>query len=386
MKKEDLLKLVQDDDLDLLKVKPLSAPSMTADHRLVASFKEIEAFVTMHGKEPQPNHADMHEFKLNSRLASIRSSKLKSDSLRAIDAHQLLKKVVETVGDIYEDDDLGLLGSGEDSIFNLKHVGTMKMPDKIASRKPCMDFPQFEPLFDLCHRELSAGIREMRSFTGEQQIKPGHFFVLHGIVCYVAEVGEKEVKNKKVNARLRVIFDNGTESNMLLRSLATELYKDPSGRRILDNHEKALEELELIKEDDKSTGFVYVLKSASQLLEVKNSVNLFKIGFSTTTVEDRIKNAAKEPTYLMAPVKIVSVFQCYNLNPQKFENLLHTFFGKYCLDLKVTDSLGKLHVPREWFIAPIDCIELAIQLLINGEIVHYRYDGDTEQVVEREPE
>ena len=357
---------------------------MTADHRLVASFKEIEAFVRKHGKEPQPNHADMHEFKLNSRLSSIRSSKLKSDSLRAIDSHQLLKKVVESVEDIYEDDDLGLLGPGEDSIFNLKHVGTMKMPDKIASRKPCMDFPQFEPLFDLCHRELKAGIREMRSFTGEQQIKPGHFFVLHGIVCYVAEVGEKEVKNKKVNARLRVIFDNGTESNMLLRSLATELYKDPSGRRILDNHEKALEELEIIKEDDQSTGYVYVLRSASQLPEVKSISNLFKIGFSTTTVEDRIKNAAKEPTYLMAPVKIVSVFQCYNLNPQKFENLLHNFFGKYCLDLKVTDSVGKLHLPREWFIAPIDCIELAIQLLINGEIVHYRYDGEFEQFVERE--
>lgn len=379
-----MLKIVEDDDLDLLKVKPLATPAMTADHRLVASFKEIEAFVTKHGKEPQPNHADMHEFKLNSRLASIRSSKLKSDSLRAIDTHQLLKKVVESVEDIYEDDDLGLLGPGEDSIFNLKHVGTMKMPDKIASRKPCMDFPQFEPLFDLCHRELTAGIREMRSFAGEQQIKPGHFFVLHGIVCYVAEVGEKEVKNKKVNARLRLIFDNGTESNMLLRSLATELYKDPSGRRILDNHEKALEELELIKEDDQSTGYVYVLKSASQLPEVKSITNLFKIGFSTTTVEDRIKNAAKEPTYLMAPVKIVSVFQCYNLNPQKFENLLHTFFGKYCLDLKVTDSIGKLHVPREWFIAPIDSIELAIQLLINGEIVHYRYNGDTEQVIERE--
>lgn len=384
MKKEDLLKLVEDDDLDLLKVKPLATPSMTADRRLVESFKEIEAFVAKHGKEPQPNHSDMHEFKLNSRLASIRSSKLKSDSLRAIDTHQLLKKVVETVDDIYEDDELGLLGPGEESIFNLKHVTTMKMPEKIASRKPCLDFPQFEPLFDLCHRELSAGIREMRAFTGEQQIKPGHFFVLHGIVCYVAEVGEKEVKNKKFNARLRLIFDNGTESNMLLRSLATELYKDPSGRRILDNHETALEELDLVKADDKSTGFVYVLKSASQLAELKSISNLFKIGFSTTTVEDRIKNAVKEPTYLMAPVKIVSVFQCYNLNPQKFENLLHTFFGKYCLDIKVADSQGRLHTPREWFIAPLHCIELSIQLLINGEIVHYRYDGDTEQVIERD--
>lgn len=382
MKKEDLLKLVADDDLELLKVKPVSTGAMTADHRLVSSFNEIEEFFAKNGREPQPNHSDMHEFKLNSRLAGIRSSKIKSDSLRAIDTHQLLGKFVETVNDIFGDDDLGLLDEGEESIFKLRHVSaTMKMPDKIASRKPCEDFEKFDPLFVTCHAELSAGIREMRAFTGEQQIKPGHFFVLHGLVCYVAEVGEKEVKNKKVNARLRVIFDNGTESNMLLRSLATELYKDPSGRRILDSHDKALEELELIKPDDQSTGFVYVLKSGSELPEVKNIVNLFKIGFATTSVEDRIKNAAKEPTYLMAPVKIVSVFQCYNLSPQKFENLLHTFFGKYCLDLKVADSLGKLHVPREWFIAPIDSIELAIQLLINGEIIHYRYDGDLEQVV-----
>ncbi|MDI1238655.1 MAG: GIY-YIG nuclease family protein [Polaromonas sp.] len=382
MKKEDLLKLVADDDLELLKVKPISTGAMTADHRLVSSFKEIEEFFVKNGREPQPNHSDMHEFKLNSRLAGIRSSKLKSDSLRAIDTHQLLGKFVETVDDIYGDDDLGLLDEGEESIFKLRHVpSTMKMPDKIASRKPCEDFEKFEPLFVTCHAELSAGMREMRAFTGEQQIKPGHFFVLHGVVCYVAEVGEKEVKNKKVNARLRVIFDNGTESNMLLRSLATELYKDPSGRRILDGHDKALEELELIKSDDQSTGYVYVLKSRSELPEVKKIANLFKIGFATTSVEDRIKNAAKEPTYLMAPVKIVSAFQCYNLNPQKFENLLHTFFGKHCLELKVTDGQGKLHVPREWFIAPIASIELAIQLLINGEIIHYHYDGDLEQVV-----
>lgn len=209
MNKDDLLRLVADDDLDLLKVKPMASPLMTADHRLIASFKEIEAFAAKYGREPQPNHADMHEFKLNSRLASIRSSKLKTDSLRSVDTQQLLGKIVETVDDIYGDDDLGLLGPGEESIFHLKHVSaTMRMPERIASRKPCLDFPKFEPLFDLCHRELSAGIREIRPFTGEQQIKPGHFFVLHGIVCYVAKVGEKEVRNKKVNARLQVIFDN----------------------------------------------------------------------------------------------------------------------------------------------------------------------------------
>lgn len=384
MKLEDLLKLVQDDDLDLLKVKPVVPTTMTADVRLVASFKEIMEFVQANGREPGPNHGDMHEFKLNSRLAGIRASKDKTESLRPIDSMELLGKPVETVDEIFSDDDMGLLGDSADNIFNLRNVpATIQMPEKIAQRKPCKDFDTFEPLFKACHAELIAGVRETRNFTGEQQIKVGHFFVLHGVMAYVAEVGEKEVKNKKVNARLRCIFENGTESNMLLRSLATELYKDPSGRRILDSHDKALEELELIKEDDKSTGYVYVLQSASTLPHIQAIEHLYKIGFSSLPVEVRIKNAKNEPTYLMAGVKIISVFQCYNLNPQKFEALLHTFFGKYCLSVQVADAFGKMHTPREWFIAPLPAIELAIQLLINGEIVHYRYDGDTQEVVER---
>ena len=306
MKKEDLLKLIGEDDMDLLKVKPVSTGAMTADRRLVASFKEIEEFYVKHGKEPQPNHTDMHEFKLNSRLAGLKASKLKSDSLRAIDTHGLLGKFVETVDDIYGDDDMGLLGEGEESIFKLRHVPTtINMPEKIASRSPCKDFETFRPLFEQCHAELKAGVREMRAFTGEQQIKSGHFFVLHGITCYVAEVGEKEVKNKKVNARLRCIFENETESNMLLRSLSTELYKDPAGRRILDHQDKALEELEIIKADDKATGYVYILQSGSELPEIKGVENLYKIGFSTTPVEQRIKNAKMEPTYLIDRKSVV---------------------------------------------------------------------------------
>jgi hypothetical protein len=384
MKLEDLLKIVGDDDLDLLKVKPAGSGAMAADARLVASFREIEEFVKKQGREPQANHGDMHEFRLNSRLAGIRASKAKAESLMAIDTQGLLGKPVESVGEIFEDDDMGLLGATDDDIFNLRHVpSTIAMPDKIAQRKPCEDFEQFDPLFKKCFEELAAGIREMRAFTGEQQIKVGHFFVLNGITAYVAEVGEKEIKNKKVNARLRCIFENGTESNMLLRSLATELYKDPAGRRILDSHDKALEELELIEEDDKSTGYVYVLSSASEKPEIKSIQNLFKIGFSSVPVDARIKNAKQEPTYLMAAVKVVSAYQCYNLNPQKFEALLHAFFGKHCLEVQVADSAGNFHTPREWFIAPLPSIELAIQLLINGEIVHYRYDGDAQEVVER---
>jgi hypothetical protein len=277
------------------------------------------------------------------------------------------------------------LRDSDESIFTLKNVPSphsITMPEIIASRKPCEYFAQFEDLFRQCHAELAAGIREMRAFTGEQQITPGHFFVLQGVMCYVVEVGEKEVKNKKVNARLRCIFENGTESNMLLRSLAAALYKDPAGRRILDHHDKALEELELIREEDQSTGYIYVLRSLSTLPAVRELQHLYKIGFSTTPVDVRIKNATQEPTYLMAPVKVVSAYQCYNLNPQKFELLLHTFFGSSCLQVDVTDQEGRRHTPREWFIAPLEAIELAVKLLINGEIIHYKYDPIHEAVLE----
>lgn len=249
-------------------------------------------------------------------------------------------KPITSVADIFEDDSFGLLDDEAASIFDLKHVpkSPMDMPEKIAQRKRCKDFEQFEPLFKQCYAELAAGVRETRGFTGEQQIQPGHFFILHGITVYVAEVGEKEVKNGKVNARLRCIFENGTESNMLLRSLATELYKDETGRRILAPAEKALEALELIKAEDKKSGYLYVLASLSTTPEIANTENLFKIGYSTVPVQERIKSAAEEPTYLMAPVKVISVFECYNLNPQKFELLLHSFFGKACLNVDVYDK------------------------------------------------
>lgn len=385
MKREVLIQILSDDDMGLLKVKSRVPEAMTTDQRLLGSFKEIEEFVIEHGRAPEANQLDMQEFKLHSRLAGINGSTTKAEALRPIDNLGLIAKPVESFADIMEDDDMGLLGDDPESIFTLRNVPShIQMPERIASRKPCADFADFEPLFQVCHAELKSGIREMRAFTGEQQIQAGHFFVLHGVMTYVAEVGEKEVRNKKVNARLRCIFENGTESNMLLRSLATELYKDPAGRRVLDHNDKALEELELVSEDDEETGYIYVLSSKSERTEVRDIRNLYKIGYSTVPVPERIKNAKREPTYLMASVKIVSAYKCFNLNPQKFELFLHTFFGSNCLNIAVTDEVGRPHKPREWFVAPLPAIEMAVQLLINGEIVNYRFDGSTEQVVERD--
>lgn len=388
MEKDDLLKILQDDDMGLLNVKPKRA-AISVDERLLASFQQINDFYRQHGKEPESNPSNILEFQLFNRLKGLRASKEKCEALQEVDEFKLLTfveppKPITSVADIFNDDSLGLLDDEAASIFQLKHVPLVKeMPDKIAQRKRCKDFDQFEPLFKQCHAELASGVREARSFTGEQQIQPGHFFILHGITAYVAEVGEKEVKNGKVNARLRCIFENGTESNMLLRSLATELYKDETGRRILDHHEKALEALEQIQEGDEKTGYLYILQSLSIVPGIANTKNLYKIGYSTVPVPERIKNAAEEPTYLMAPVKVISVFECYNLNPQKFELLLHTFFGNSCLNVDVFDKKGKRFSPREWFIAPLHIIEAAANMLVNGDIVNYRYDSGAQSIEAR---
>ena len=389
MEKDDLLKILQDDDLGLLIIKPKRVTT-TVDDRLLQSFHQINDFYRHRRREPESNPADILEFQLFNRLKGLRSSREKCDALQQEDEFKLLeylapKKPITTLSDIFEDDTLGLLNVDTAGIFELKNVSKspINMPDKIAKRKRCKTFDKFEPLFKLCHTELATGIRETRPFTGEQQIKAGHFFILNGITVYVADVGEKEVRNGKVNARLHCIFENGTESNMLLRSLATELYKDQAGRRILDHHEKALEALEQIQENDQKSGYLYILQSLSQDPKISSTKNLFKIGYSTIPVEERVKYASSEPTYLMAPVRIISLFECYNLNPQKFELLLHKFFGGACLNVDVFNQNGQRFSPREWFIAPLHVIEAAATMLINGDIVNYRYSPELMNIVER---
>ena len=391
------------DELGLLKVKPkTTAP--TADEYLLSKFNEINDFVSANGREPNPDMANPPEYMLNQRLNSIRNNREQAEALLSSDIHHLLvtstldkvaepsaiyevetePKEINSLDDIFSDDALGLLDDGADSIFKMRNVPkTIDMPNKIATRKRCSDFDQYESLFISCHEDLTSGEKEQHKFTGEQQIQQGQFFVLHGVMCYVADMEERVRKNGKTNAKLHLIFENGTESDMLLRSLATELYKDETGRRILTKSENALDAMLGIQEDDQVSGYIYILQSLSVNTDISSIKNLYKIGYATTSVEKRIANASKEPTYLMAPVHHVSSYKCFNMNAQKFENLLHTFFGNACLDIEVAGSDGMMHKPREWFIAPIGAIEMAIQLLINGDIVHYRYDPNTAQVVER---
>lgn len=271
MEMDDWLSFINDDDelgLTEVKIKP-KVP--TADEHLVAKFQEINDFHKANSRLPENNMANISELMLFKRLDSIRGNDTQCHALVDFDEFNLLPlthevaepkaeykpvvKEINSVEDIFEDDDFGLLGDSEDSIFKIKHVKTsLTMPKTVARRERCKNFEEYDELFKKCHAKVHSGYLEMTKFVGEQQIQKGEFFVLNGIMCYVADMGEREKKGGKVNARLHLVFENGTESNMLLRSLATELYKDESGRRIIPT------ELDFeINEEDQSAGFIYIL-------------------------------------------------------------------------------------------------------------------------------
>lgn len=394
-----LAEILDTDPLGLLAVKAKATPAMNADARLRVSFEEINVFMQEHGHEPTASR-NINERKLYSRLKGLRENPEKITALSEFDSFGLFtglatheQEEIYSVDDVLGDDPLGLLGdNGDDNdqdenIFNLTHVPkSVDMPDFVATRKKCAEFEQFEHLFRQIHADFATGEKIMRSFSSEKHIVPGAFFLIQRMLVYVANKGEPREKNKSgnVNARLYCVFENGTESNMLLRSLAAALWKDPDSRHIIDATQMEMfDEPQEVGGDDKATGYIYILKSLSDDPKIEDIEDLYKIGFSSGPVQERIQNAAQDPTYLMASVKLVTEYQTFNLNPQKLELLLHTFFAESCLNLDVYDGEGKRHIPREWFVVPLHVIEAGVQLLISGEIVYYRYDHERQEIISK---
>ena len=381
--------ILKTDPLGLLDVKPKTSSAISPDERLLYSFEEINDFVRKNNRKPEESR-DINERKLYSRLKGLRENPEKVVLLAEHDIFNLFDgvilpepKEINTIVDVIEDDPLCLLSDeiADNDIFNFRNIPkSIDRPDFIAKRKPCKEFEQFEPLFKKIHADLASKKKEMRPFTSELQIAPGKFFVLQGMLVYVANMGKKELKNfGNVNTRLYCVFENGTESNMLLRSLAAAFWKDENSRQIVDPDPINIESKQILP-DDKATGYIYILKSLSEDPQLKGIQNLYKIGFSNQPIKQRIQNAKQEPTYLMADVELVTEYQTYNLNPQKLELLLHKFFAKSCLNIDVFDGKGKRYTPREWFVVPLHIIETVIQLLINGEIINYWYDEKNQEI------
>jgi len=388
MTDDQLAKLIADDDLGLLTVKPKRTPQTTEEERLLEGFQDLNKFVEQTGAAPTELGCGMNERGLFSRLQAMRGNTAWRDKLLPFDEYGLLKgeqppaepEPPASIEDLLNDPFFATLDSDAPDIFDLKHVPKAKdmtSPDYVAQRKPSKDFKVYEEQFKDCQAELKAEKRKLLTFANEQQIEIGKFYVLGGVLLLVAEVGERFEKNGRWNNRLRLIFENGTESDMLLRSLASQLYKD--GKRVTELDEKLMSDM-LVTKDDKSAGFIYVLRSLSDDPEIKAVPNLYKVGLARRSIETRIQNAPNEPTYLMAPVAMVASFQCYNVNLPKMENLIHRFFDAATAKVQVKDLQGNYSTPKEWFSVPLGTIETAVRMLISGEIVNYRYDPNTGQV------
>lgn len=369
--REELYKKLENDPFGLLEVKPKQSTHRDEVKMIKENFQNILEFYEKNNREPDKN-AQRPERTLALRLQGIREDKNQIAILKEFDTFGLL------VNSLY-DDPFGLLESNDD-IFTLKHVSrVVDTPDYVASRKPCEDFQSYQNLFKLCHSGLLSKKRTLQDYRGERFIKEGMFFVLKGVVGYVASVGKIKREKNKTNARLHCIFENATESDMLLRSLSAELYKD--GKVVSQLNQEIEDGLNQIAKDDKLSGYIYILKSRSDDEIIRNIENLYKIGYASKSVKDRIKNAKNEVTYLMAEVEYVTSYKVYNIDAQKLEKLLHQFFGNSCLNIKIVGDDGQFHTPREWFIAPLEVIKQAVLMVENMEIVHYQYDEVKQQIV-----
>lgn len=292
---------------------------------------------------------------------------------------------INSLDDIFNSDEFGLLNTDkEEDIHTLKNVPKVEKradADFVARREKFDDFDKYEQLFIDCQNDLKTNRRQIVPSI-ESQLDIGTFCVLDGVLLYIADIQDGYRGNSgKINRRTTIIFENGTKSNMLLRSLGKRL-KD-SGNMVTKLESEKDNGLFDVTNEDTQNGYIYILKSLSNEDTIKTKRNLYKIGFSTTSVETRIKNAKEDPTYLMAEVKTVAAYEVYNVNPHKLEQLIHKFFGNSCLDIEIYDGLGKLYKPREWFIAPLEIIEEAINLIVNRKIINYKYDDKSESIVER---
>ena len=261
-------------------------------------------------------------------------------------------------------------------------------PDYVAQRKLCDDFAQFKPLFEQVNNDLRTGKRQLKRVSKTTSLTEGHYYVVDGqILLLQAVLDKKKSSNGMPDGRTRCIYENGTESDIYLQTLRKNVVANGYGiTETSEETQSGFFSSDDVKQEDKVTGYIYVLRSKSENPEVRNIENLYKIGFSTNRVEERVANAEHEPTYLMAPVEIVSTYKIVNMNSQKFEDLVHQVLSHVNFRFKVADDKGEMHEATEWYVAPLAIIDSIIQKIMNGTIVYFSYNKELqclEQIVQK---
>lgn len=365
------------------------------EERIIAGFEEIQRFVEEHGRSPEHGESnDIFERIYAVRLDRIREQQETHDLVAPLDHTGLLEGSAKTSKANAEDADddalLAELGIEVDAlpITELKHVRSTaekKAAEDIANRQRCEDFDRFRHLFEQVQNELNTGLRDTRPFEMKAEIEQGRFFIVGGQKAYVAEKGDTTLTDQgRTDARLRVIFDNGTESNMLMRSLQRALNKDDAGRRITDPTAGPLFS-DQNADGDEASGTIYVLRSNSDHpLVADNRQLVHKIGVTNMAVEKRIAGAHLQPTFLMANVEIVATYELYNISRTKLENLIHRIFEPARLEIEIMDRFGKPVAPREWFLVPLFVIDEAVERIKDGTIGGYVYSSKSASLMYKE--
>lgn len=390
---------LSDDELLLaelgVEVEVKKAGGRTArEERIIAGFEDILRFIEEHGRVPE--HGDDRD--IFERLYAVRLDRLREQAdcralLEPFDPEGLLRAPPaiddSAIEELDDEDLLAELGIETEpaagDITQLRHVkprSEIRAAEEVAERTPCPDFALFEPLFAAVKADMARGARETRRFGTNAEINQGEFFIVGGQMAYVAVLGEEFVgEHGRKDNRLRVIYDNGTESDILRRSLQRALYKDEAGRRITNPDAGPLFGNEAA-EDDLASGTIYVLRSKSDHPVItEHRQVLHKIGVTGGEVAKRIAGAKDDPTFLFAPAEVIAEYKVHNINRMKLENILHRVFATAQLDLEIPDRFGKPFRPREWFMVPLPVIDDVIGKIRDGSIVNYVYEPSQAKLV-----
>lgn len=347
--------------------------------------KEIQDWMELHNREPDYNSKDPTEKMLAARLRRIKADSTPEPKNNDDPLHsEVLDKMIAAMGD-----DRGI-HDFTDSI--LKRPGEKKQAEYTAKRTPVRDFKRYEPMFQQVQAEIDSKQRLVVPFSAHG-MKEGRFYIAGGLLCYVDELFEKELNSfGRRDNRMHIVFANGTESYMLFATFQ-KIMSAENGRSVTEVLDKDLDDFQLdgsaekdrrkFSAPDIETGYIYILRTTSDEPLVKQyGGRLYKVGYTSKTVEERIRNAENEPTYLCAPVVIEETWKCININGRKLETFLHNFFEKAQVKIKVNAN-HQSQVASEWFNVPLETLEQAVPLIINGDIRNWRYDHASGKLIRR---
>ncbi len=360
---------------------------VTSSDRLIAGFQEILAFYEANGRLPEDTP---EEASLFHKWAGLLKSDKKIERCRPFDDLGILPQLVQSVeepqaeyhrelteeeqleailndpllADIEDGVDLGLFDVPE---YMRQRLEARKEAEYIGKRRPCEDFDKYADGFKEIQQGLKSGKYRLVKFS-EQHLKVGRYFIEQGVIGYLAAF-ENEERNLlgRLDGRTRVIYENGSEADIKFRTITKNLSVD--GYSITDCSDMTPEEFEqcfTLNDNDVESGTIYVLRSKSSRPEIASIKDLYKIGFTVTSVESRIANAKNEPTYLCTDVEVVATWKVYNVKSSTLEALIHKLFAAAQLQVTVDG-----HQPKEWFIVPFKVIEEAVTAIISGKLIEY---------------